>query len=257
MNDKNKTNILAIKSLKGKEPIAAITAYDYPTAVMEDNCGMDIILVGDSLGNVILGYENTLPVTIEEMIHHTRAVSRGVKRALLVADMPFKSFQVSDESTIENACSLLKAGAHAVKLEGGTAMAARIKRLVELGIPVMGHVGLTPQSINQLGNYSMQGKDEEAAQKLMDDALAVEKAGAFSIVLECIKPKVAAAITNELKIPTIGIGSGSECDGQILVINDLIGLSVEPAPKFVKPLLNARGMIEEALKKYIGQIKEK
>jgi len=241
--------------MKGNDKIVALTAYDFQTASILDMSDIDLVLVGDSVGNVILGYENTLPVTIEDMVHHTKAVSRGIKRALLVSDMPFKSFQVSTEKTIDNACRLLSAGAQAVKIEGGIEIADRIKRLVELGIPVMGHIGLTPQSINQLGTYSMQGKDEVKADKLLKDAKAVEDAGAFSIVLECIEHKLTSEITKNLKIPTIGIGSGKDCDGQILVINDLLGLTVSQVPKFVNPILNLRGIIEESLKKYVKGVK--
>jgi 3-methyl-2-oxobutanoate hydroxymethyltransferase len=256
VNDIKKKSILDIIGMKGKEKISSLTAYDYQIASMLDRSGIDIVLVGDSLGNVVLGYENTLPVTMEDMIHHTKAVARGVKNALLVADMPFKSFQGSVDKTVENACALVQAGAQAVKLEGGIEICDRISRLVRLGIPVMGHVGLTPQSINQLGIYSIQGKDDKTAKRLLDDARSVEEAGAFSIVLECIEPKLTGEITKSIKIPTIGIGSGSDCDGQILVINDLIGLSVTPVPKFVKPLLNLKGMIEETVVKYINQTKK-
>lgn len=255
MNENKRKSIVDISQMKGKEKIVSLTAYDFQIASILDRSEIDIILVGDSLGNVILGYDNTLPVTMEEMLHHTKAVAKAVKKALLVSDMPFGSFQISDEKTIENACFFLSAGAQGVKIEGGVEIEDRVRRLVELGIPVMGHIGLTPQSINQLGSYSMQGKDDTKAQKLMKDALALEKAGAFSIVLECIHHKVAQEITKSLKIPTIGIGSGPDCDGQILVINDLLGLSVSPIPKFVNPILNLRGIIEEALDKYVKGIK--
>lgn len=257
MNNERRKNILDIRRMKGKEKISSLTAYDFQMASMLDECGIDIILVGDSLGNVILGHENTLPVSMQDMLHHTKAVAKGVKRALLVSDMPFMSYQSSVEKAVENAGLFIQAGAQAVKVEGGTEIAETVKRLVDLGIPVMGHIGLTPQSINQLGVYSMQGKDDQSAKKLIDDARALEAAGAFSMVLECIEHKVASEITKTVNIPTIGIGSGADCDGQVLVVNDLLGFTVSPVPKFVKPLLNLRGMIEESVKKYIDEIKGK
>ena len=249
-------NIKEIISMKGKERISALTAYDFQTASILDEAGIDIVLVGDSLGNVIFGYETTLPVTMEDILHHTKAVSRGLKNSFLVSDMPFKSFQVSQEKTIENACSLLSTGAQAVKIEGGEEITDRVKRLVELGIPVMGHIGLTPQSINQLGTYSIQGKEEKHADKLLKDAISLEKAGVFSIVLECVEAELAARITRELKIPTVGIGSGKNCDGQILVVNDLLGLTASP-PKFVKKVIDMRSIMRESVQKFISETKER
>jgi 3-methyl-2-oxobutanoate hydroxymethyltransferase len=222
-------------SLETKPKITCLTAYDYPTACLLDDAGVDIILVGDSLGMVVLGYDSTLPVTLDEMIHHTRAVRRGTRRALLVADMPFGSFHVSLDESVANAVRLVKeAGAEAVKIEGGERRIELIARLVEAEIPVMGHVGLTPQSINALGGFHVQGKTTEAARQLERDARAVEAAGAFSIVLESVPRKLAAAITEKLHIPTIGIGAGPDCDGQVLVFHDFAGLTIGHTPKFAR-----------------------
>jgi 3-methyl-2-oxobutanoate hydroxymethyltransferase len=222
-------------SLETKPKITCLTAYDYPTARLLDDAGVDILLVGDSLGMVVLGYDSTLPVTLDEMIHHTRAVRRGTSRALLVADMPFGSFHVSLDESVRNAVRLVKeAGAEAVKIEGGERRIELIARLVEAEIPVMGHVGLTPQSINALGGFHVQGKTTEAARQLERDARAVEAAGAFSIVLESVPRKLAAAITEKLHIPTIGIGAGPDCDGQVLVFHDFAGLTVGHTPKFAR-----------------------
>ncbi len=251
-------NLTALDILrrKGKEKIAALTAYDFPIATMLDEAGIDLILVGDSMGNAVYGNPNTLSVTVEDTLRHTQAVSRAVKHALVVADMPFGSYQPSVETAVRNAVRFLAEGsAHAVKLEGGRSMADTIRRLVEIGIPVMGHVGLTPQSIHQLGGYQMQGKNGADADRLMAEASAVAEAGAFSVVLECIQPELAAQITKHIPIPTIGIGSGPDCDGQILVSNDLFGLTVSYVPKFVKPLANARALITEAAQGFVRQVK--
>jgi 3-methyl-2-oxobutanoate hydroxymethyltransferase len=222
-------------SLETKPKITCLTAYDYPTARLLDDAGVDILLVGDSLGMVVLGYDSTLPVTLDEMIHHTRAVRRGTRRALLVADMPFGSFHVSLDESVSNAVRLVKeAGAEAVKIEGGERRIELIARLVEAEIPVMGHVGLTPQSINALGGFHVQGKTTEAARQLERDARAVEAAGAFSIVLESVPRKLAASITEKLHIPTIGIGAGPDCDGQVLVFHDFAGLTIGHTPKFAR-----------------------
>jgi len=241
---------------KGKEKIAALTAYDFQTAAMLDEAGLDILLIGDSVGNVVYGYPTTLPVQMDEMLRHTAAVARATKRALVVGDMPFGSYQPSVTIAVQNASAFLAAGAHAVKLEGGRPMEETIQRLVEIGIPVMGHVGLTPQSVNQLGGFRMRGKNEAEAEEIFRDAQAVAKAGAFSLVLECVSPELAATITKEIPIPTIGIGSGDQCDGQILVTNDLIGHTVSHVPKFVKPRANVRSIITEAAKGYISEVKE-
>lgn len=231
---------------------AMLTAYDYPTARILDEAGIPVLLVGDSLAENVLGYETTLPVTMEEMLHHTRAVARGARAAMVVADMPFLSYQVSVEEGIRNAGRFVKeAGAHAVKLEGP--QLELTGRLVELGIPVMGHVGLTPQSVHGLGGYRVQGRGEEAARRLLDQALAIEKAGAFSIVLEAIPAELAREITARLQIPTIGIGAGPHCDAQVLVLTDLLGLS-ERVPKLAKAYADLRGAIATAARAFAKEV---
>ncbi len=236
-------------------PITMLTAYDYSFAGMVDAAGIDIILVGDSLGMVVLGYDSTVPVTMEEMLHHCRAVSRGVKRALLVGDMPFMSYQVSPEDALMNASRFLKeAGCDAVKLEGGVDVAPVIERLVKAGIPVMGHVGLTPQTASSLGGFRVQGKDIERARAIYKDALAVAEAGAFSVVLECIPSELSVLITKEVDIPTIGIGAGPGCDGQVLVTNDLLGLYEKFTPKFVRKYLDLAPKINQALKTFKKEV---
>lgn len=245
-----------IKARKGKEKIAMLTAYDYPTAAILDEAGTDILLVGDSLGNVVLGYPNTLQVTLDMMIHHTQAVVRGTKNALVVADLPFGTYQASPSQAIENASKLLSQGqAHAVKLEGGKIMAETVKRMVDVGIPVMGHIGLTPQSINELGGYFIHGKTSPEAQALMDDAKALEQAGVFSIVLECVEPQLTKHITENISVPTIGIGSGTDCDGQVLVIHDMLGFTIHKVPKFVKQTANLRSLITESAMNYIQRVR--
>ncbi|MBI3663541.1 MAG: 3-methyl-2-oxobutanoate hydroxymethyltransferase [Acidobacteria bacterium] len=237
--------------------ITCLTAYDYPTARLLDEAGVDILLVGDSLGMVVLGYESTLPVTMEEMLHHTRAVRRGVKRALVVADMPYGSFHASAEESVRNAIRFVKeAGAEAVKIEGGERRLELIARLVEAEIPVMGHVGLTPQSLHALGGYRVQGKTCDAAEQVLRDAQAVEAAGAFAIVLEAIPRELAARITEELRIPTIGIGAGPECDGQVLVFHDMVGLSFEPSAKFVRQYANLGETITRAVHEFCADVRE-
>lgn len=231
---------------------AMLTAYDFPTAQILDEAGIPVLLVGDSLGNNVLGYETTLPVTMEEMLHHTRAVVRGTTDALIVGDMPFLSYQVSVEDGIRNAGRFLKeGGAHAVKLEG--AQVELTNKLVELGIPVMGHIGLTPQSLHGMGGYRVQGRGEEAAGKLLDQAHAIEKAGAFSLVLEGMPSEVAARITSSVQIPTIGIGAGPECDAQVLVITDLLGLGPR-LPKFAKAYADLRGTIGDAARTFAAEV---
>src|SRR5580658_3636822 len=228
--------------------ITCLTAYDYPTARLLDEAGVEILLVGDSLGMVVLGYDSTLPVTLEEMLHHTRAVRRGTKRALLVADMPYGSFHVSIDESIRNAMRLVKeGGAEAVKIEGGERRLELIARLVEAEIPVMGHVGLTPQSVNALGGFHVQGKTVDAARQLERDAQAVEAAGAFAVVLESVPREIAARITEKLRIPTIGIGAGPDCDGQVLVIHDLLGIGEERRPKFVRKYADLSAEISRAV----------
>ncbi len=232
-------------------PIAALTAYDYPTARLADEAGIDLILVGDSLAMVVLGHDNTLPVTVAEMLHHTRAVARATRRALLVADMPYGSYHGSIDDAVANAVRFLKeAGAQAVKLEGGAARAELVRRLTEAQVPVVGHIGLTPQSLHAMGGYKVQGKTLAAIDRLHADARALEDAGAIAIVLEGIPREVAADLTAHLAVPTIGIGAGPDCDGQILVFHDLFNLTFAPAAKFVRPYADAAGMFSTALEKY-------
>ena len=240
---------------KGKEKLTMLTSYDYAFASIVDQAGIDSILVGDSVGNTVLGYTSTIPVTVEEMIHHTKAVTRGAKKALVVIDMPFMSYHESIEQAKRNAGRMIKeSGADAVKLEGGTRMKEVIKALVDIEIPVMGHIGLTPQSVNRMGGYKVQGKGKEA-ESLILDAKAVEEAGAFSVVLECVPRKLAREITEMLTIPTIGIGAGPDCDGQVLVIHDLLGLFGGFRPKFVKKYLDMREEMDSAIKNYIEEVR--
>ena len=239
-----------------KKKITCLTAYDYPTAHLLDEAGVEVLLVGDSLGMVVLGYDSTLPVTLDEMLHHVRAVRRGTKRALLVADMPYGSFHVSTDESIRNAMRLIKeGGAEAVKIEGGERRLELISRLVEAEIPVMGHVGLTPQSINALGGFHVQGKTVDAAKQLERDAKAVEAAGAFSVVLESVPRELAARITEKLRIPTIGIGAGPDCDGQVLVFHDLVGLTIGHTPKFARQYANLSGEISRAVEAYCSDVR--
>jgi len=240
---------------KGKEKLTMLTSYDFNFAGIVDQAGVDSILVGDSVGNVMLGYPSTIPVTVEEMIHHARAVTRGTQRALVVIDMPFMSYHESVEQARRNAGRMIKeSGADAVKLEGGLRMKEVIRALVDIEIPVMGHIGLTPQSVNKMGGYKVQGKGEEA-ERLIQDAKAVEEAGAFSVVLECVPRQLAKEITEMLSIPTIGIGAGPDCDGQVLVIHDLLGLFGGFRPKFVKAYLNMREQMAGAIKNFIEEVR--
>jgi 3-methyl-2-oxobutanoate hydroxymethyltransferase len=244
------------QSSEPKPKIACVTAYDYPTACLLDESGVDLILVGDSVGMAVLGHDSTLPVTLDDIIYHVRAVRRGTRRALLVADMPYGSFHVSLDESIRNAVRLVKeAGAEAVKVEGGERRLELISRLVEAEIPVMGHVGLTPQSVHALGGFHVQGKSAEAARQIVRDAHAVEAAGAFSIVLESVPRELAARITAELRIPTIGIGAGPDCDGQILVFHDLVGFATEHKPKFVRRYANLSAEISRAVSEYCGDVR--
>jgi 3-methyl-2-oxobutanoate hydroxymethyltransferase len=237
--------------------ITCLTAYDYPTARLLDEAGVDVLLVGDSLAMVVLGYESTLPVTLEEMLHHTRAVRRGARRALLVADMPYGSYHDDPVAAVRHAVRFVKeAGAEAVKIEGGERRMELISRIVEADIPVMGHIGLTPQSVNALGGFRVQGKTEEAGDQLVRDARAVEAAGAFAVVLESIPRELAARITAELRIPTIGIGAGPDCDGQILVIHDLVGLSFGHQPKFARRYADIGAVISRAVAEYCHDVQQ-
>jgi 3-methyl-2-oxobutanoate hydroxymethyltransferase len=249
---KNQAAGFPLKSQK----ITCLTAYDYPTARLLDEAGVDLILVGDSLGMVVLGQESTLAVTIDEMLHHTRAVRRGTRRALLVADMPYGSYHTDIAESVRNAMRFVKeGGAEAVKLEGGERRLELISRLTEAEIPVMGHVGLTPQSVNALGGYRVQGKTADTAELLIRDARAVEAAGAFAVVLEAVPRELATQITRELRIPTIGIGAGPDCDGQILVLHDLVGLTFGAPPKFARQYANVREIISKAAKEYCEDVR--
>jgi len=257
-----KTQKVTIPSLLTKkernEKIVAITAYDFPVAKIVDASGIDLILVGDSLGMVVLGYENTIPVSMEEMIHHTKPVVRAAKRALVVGDMPYFSFHLSDEESVYNASLFLKeAGAHAVKIEGASKKRLKlIEALIEAEIPVMGHVGLTPQSIHHFGQFKVKGKDVDEAGKIIQDALNLENAGVFSVVLECIPMELARLITEKLTVPTIGIGAGPYCDGQILVFHDLVGYSNGYLPKFVKKYADIHELINRAVQEYMDDVKK-
>lgn len=247
------TSIMQMKNSGHK--ISMLTAYDYTTARLLDEAGVNTILVGDSLGNVILGYEDTISVTVEDMIHHSAAVARGAKNALVVTDLPFMSYQTSVYDAVVNAGRLMKEGrAGAVKLEGGKEVCPQIKAIVSAGIPVVAHLGLTPQSINTFGGFKVQGKTEAAAKKLIEDAKAVDEAGAFLLVLECVPAKLAKLVTESINIPTIGIGAGAGCDGQVLVIYDMLGMFSDFKPKFVKHFANAGDVIREAVKTYIAEI---
>lgn len=249
------TAVIREKKVKGAK-ITMLTAYDYAMAVALDEAGVDITLVGDSLGMVVLGYESTLPVTMEEMLHHTKAVSRGTTRALLIADMPFLSYQISDTEAMHNAGRFLKeAGAQGVKLEGGREVAGLIRKMTSVGIPVMAHLGLTPQSVLQFGGYKIQGKEDAAANRIMEDARMIEEAGAFSVVLECVPAPLAGKITKALSIPTIGIGAGVDCDGQVLVINDMLGMFERFTPKFVKRYCNLNAQMKDSVRQYIDEVK--
>lgn len=236
------------------EKITMLTAYDYTTARIMDECGVNSILVGDSLGMVMLGYENTLPVTMEDMIHHTKAVSRGALNAFVVADMPFMSYQTSVYDAVVNAGRLIKeGGAHAVKLEGGAEVCEQIRAIVDSSIPVVAHLGLTPQSVNAFGGFKVQGKSYERADRIIKDALLIQEAGACAVVLECIPARLADIITRELTIPTIGIGAGSGCDGQVLVYQDMLGLTTGHTPKFAKKFADAGALMREGFKQYISE----
>lgn len=253
-----KNTTVTFKEAKAKgERLSMLTAYDYSTAKLMDQSGINGILVGDSLGMVMLGYEDTLSVTMEDMIHHSKCVARGCKDTLVVTDMPFMSYQTSVYDAVVNAGRLMKEGrAGAIKLEGGKEVVPQIEAIVKASIPVMGHIGLTPQSINAFGGFKVQGKSEEAAKRLINDAVALEKAGVFSIVLECVPDKLAKLITESVSIPTIGIGAGAECDGQILVYQDMLGMYSDFTPKFVKRFGNVGEEMKKAFADYIKEVKE-
>ena len=251
-----KNTVVTFRNAKAEgKRLSMLTAYDYSTAKLQDEAGINGILVGDSLGNVVLGYDDTIPVTMEDMIHHGAAVARGAKDALVVIDMPFMSYQISVEDALRNAGRLMKEGhAGAVKLEGGEEVCPQIRAIVNAGIPVMAHLGLTPQSIHAFGGFKVQGKTEVAAKKLLEDAKRVQEAGAFSVVLEAVPSKLAAMITEELEIPTIGIGAGNGCDSQILVYQDMLGMFSDFTPKFVKRYANVGEIMKEAFRNYIEEV---
>ena len=253
---RKKVTTLTLRQKKERgEPITMLTAYDYPTALIMDEAGMDVILVGDSLGMVVLGYENTLPVTMEDMLHHCRAVARGANTAMLIGDMPFMSYQTSTEEAVRNAGRFLQnGGMDAIKLEGGHERAEAIRMISAAGIPVMGHIGLTPQSVHQLGGFRPQGKSALAAKRLLEDALRLEDAGCFSIVLESVPARLGKLISQKLSIPTIGIGAGAGCDGQVLVTHDALGLFERFTPKFVKKYADLHGEMQRAFTEYIADV---
>ena len=245
-----------IKQKQSGDKITMLTAYDYSTAKMQDECGVNCILVGDSLGMVMLGYENTLPVTMEDMIHHTKAVSKGAENAFVIADMPFMSYQTSVYDAVSNAGRLIKEGnAHAVKLEGGAEVCEQIDAITKASVPVVAHLGLTPQSVNAFGGFKVQGKNLERAEQLVEDALKVEKAGACMVVLECIPSELAEVITKKLTIPTIGIGAGAGCDGQVLVYQDMLGMFSDFTPKFAKKFADVGSLMKSGFKEYIDETK--
>jgi 3-methyl-2-oxobutanoate hydroxymethyltransferase len=253
-----KVTVPAVRASKERgERLVCLTAYDYPTARLVDEAGVDVILVGDSVGNVVLGYDSTVPVTLEEMLHHTRAARRGVERALLVADMPYGSYHTGVDDAVRSALRLIKeGGAEAVKLEGGRERVETVRRLVREEIPVMGHVGLTPQSLNRLGSYRLQAKTADAARALIEEAQLLEEAGAFAIVLEVVPHEIARMVTDSLGIPTIGIGAGSACDAQILVLHDLLGLSFSAtSPRFVRQYLNLRETVTETIGRFADDVR--
>ena len=251
-----RSTISHIKEMKRKgEPVVMLTAYDYPAARIVDQAGIPLILVGDSLGMVVLGYETTIPVTMAEMLHHTKAVVRGSRQALIIGDMPFMSYHLSADDALRNAARFIQeGGAQAVKLEGGVTVADKVKCIVECGIPVMGHIGLTPQSINQLGGYKIQGKTPEAARRLLADALALQEAGSFAVVLETVPSPLASLISRRLSIPTIGIGAGAGCDGQVQVIGDVLGLNPDFNPKHAKPYTQLYDVMSTAVTQYRDEV---
>ncbi|MDH6427736.1 3-methyl-2-oxobutanoate hydroxymethyltransferase [Paenibacillus odorifer] len=260
MANKQALNIVKMKKMKAEGvPLSMLTAYDYPSAVLAEEAGIDLILVGDSLGNVVLGYDTTLPVTIEDMVYHTRSVTRGAQSTFIVADMPFMTYHGSVDETLRGVRRLMQEGrAHAVKMEGGLEICDTVATVVAAGVPVLGHIGLTPQSVNMIGGYRIQGKDAKDAQRLMDEAKALEAAGAFAIVLELVTEEVAQAISEALSIPTIGIGAGRYCDGQVLVFHDLLRYASPYREKrFVKTYAEVGNVIREGISQYVKEVKER
>lgn len=257
-NPVKRVTVPAIRAMKGGAPIGMLTAYDFPSAKIADAAGADILLVGDSLGMVVLGYPDTLSVTVDDMLHHTRAAARGAQRALVVGDMPYLSYHVSIEESVRNAGRFIQAGAHAVKVEGGKPSRIKtIEAILDAEIPVMGHIGLTPQSVNALGGFKLQGKNAADARRLIDEALALEHAGCFSIVLECVPSELAAFITSRLTIPTIGIGAGPKCDGQVLVYHDVLGLYDGHTPKFVRKYADGAHDLQQALEHFLADVRSR
>lgn len=252
-----RTTVTQIKQMKQDgEKIVMLTAYDYTTAKIVDQVGIPLILVGDSLGMVVLGYENTTRVTMEEMLHHTKAVVRGTERALIVGDMPFMTYHVSTEDAMRNAARFIQeAGAQSIKLEGGVTVAEKVRRVVESGIPVMGHIGLTPQSVNQLGGHKVQGRAPEAAARILEDAKVLEEAGVFAVVLESVPAPLASLITERLSVPTIGIAAGSGCDGQVQIINDMLGSFTDFVPRHAKQYVKLADIMSEAITEYYNEVR--
>ena len=260
MNPVSRMTAPRVLALKGKEPLTMLTAYDYPTARLVDEAGIEMILVGDSLGNVVLGYDSTLPVTMEEMLHHCKAVARGAKQALLIGDLPFMSYQASVEQAVTNAGRFVKEGGmHAVKLEGGREHVDKIKAILNAGIPVQGHLGLKPQSVHAMGGYKVQGKTEDSVRQMVEDAKALDQAGIFSLVLEGVVPEAAKKITEAIRCPTIGIGAGKDCDGQVLVLHDLLGITSSfcKPPSFAKEYAHLGADILKAVQAYKQDVKQK
>lgn len=253
---RKKVTVPAVRAMKGKSRIGMLTAYDYPSAKVADAAGADILLVGDSLGMVVLGYPDTLSVTVEDMLHHTRAVVRGTKSALIVGDMPYLSYHLSVEESVRNAGRFIQAGAHAVKIEGGKESRIKVvEAILDAEIPVMGHIGLTPQSVHAMGGFKLQGKNADDARRLIDEAVALERAGCFSLVLECVPSELAAMITEQITIPTIGIGAGPSCDGQVLVFHDVLGIYDGHTPKFVRQYAHIAQDMQSALEAYLADVR--
>lgn len=258
MRDRAPVTTASLREMKRNgKPIVMLTAYDYPSAKLADQAEVDMILVGDSLGMVVLGYDSTIPVTLEDMIHHTKAVTRGAQKAFVVTDLPFLTYHGSIEEGLRNAGRIMQEGlAKAVKMEGGKELAPLIRRCVQAGIPVVGHLGLTPQSVHQFGGYKVQGKTPEAAERLIEDALALEEAGAFALVLECVPHQLATLVSSKLSIPTIGIGAGKGCDGQVLVFHDILSFGGGKVPKFVKQYASIGQVIETAIRQYGEEVRQ-
>jgi 3-methyl-2-oxobutanoate hydroxymethyltransferase len=256
MPEQKRVTVPAVRAMKRTQRIGMLTAYDYPSAKVVDAAGADIILVGDSLGMVVLGYPDTLSVTVDDMLHHTRAVVRGTSHALVVGDMPYLSYHISNEESVRNAGEFIRAGAHAVKIEGGKPQRIKtIEAILAAEIPVMGHIGLTPQSVNALGGFKLQGKNADDAKRLLDEAIALDQIGCFSIVLECVPTELASMITDRISAPTIGIGAGPQCDGQVLVLHDLLGMYDGHSPKFVRKYANIRESMQTAIAQYLDDVR--